>query len=49
MSTDPKKPEGESPPEGPKIDWAYQMKYTLVMIVGIAAVLMLLRYFGLRG
>lgn len=33
----------------PKIDWLWQIKYTLLMLVAIVAVLMLLRYFGLRG
>ncbi len=43
MSQDPEKP------EGPKIDWAYQIKYFVTMLVGIVAVLLLMRYLGLRG
>ena len=34
---------------GPKIDWVGQIRYTLLMLVAIVAVLMLLRYLGLRG
>jgi hypothetical protein len=36
-------------PEGPKFDWKGQIRYFLVMLVGIIAALMLLRYFGLRS
>ncbi len=32
-----------------KIDWGYQIKYFLVMLVGIMAVFLVLRFFGLRG
>ena len=45
MSNDSRKPDGD----GPKIDWAGQIKYTLLMLVAIVAGLMLMRYFGLRG
>lgn len=35
--------------KGPKIDWAYQAKYTLFLIVAIVAFLALMRFLGLRG
>lgn len=35
--------------KGPKIDWVGQLKYTLLMLVAIVAVLMIMRYLGLRG
>lgn len=35
--------------KGPKIDWVGQIRYTLAMLVAIVAVLMVLRYLGLRG
>jgi hypothetical protein len=34
---------------GPKINWAEQFRYTLLMLVAIVAFLALMRYFGLRG
>jgi hypothetical protein len=33
----------------PKIDWAGQIRYFVLMLIGIMVVLALLRYFGLRG
>lgn len=35
--------------KGPKIDWAGQIRYTLLMLVAIVAGLALMRYLGLRG
>lgn len=35
--------------KGPKINWAEQIRYTLLMLVAIVAVLMIMRYLGLRG
>ena len=35
--------------ESGKIDWAYQIKYFAVMLVGIVAVLAILRFLGFRG
>jgi hypothetical protein len=33
----------------PKFDWVGQIRYFALMLVGIVAALMLLRYLGLRG
>ena len=37
------------PDKKPPIDWAGQARTTALMVVGIVAVLLLLRYLGLRG
>jgi hypothetical protein len=50
MTTDPtKNGDRNKDGKGPKIDWAGQIRYTLLMIVAIVAGLALMRYFGLRG
>ena len=36
-------------PNKPKIDWMGQIRYTLLMLVAIVAVLLIMRYLGLRG
>jgi hypothetical protein len=33
----------------PRIDWMAQLRNTLLILVAVVAILMLMRYFGLRG
>ncbi len=44
MSDDDKKGD-----ERPKINWGEQIRYTVLMVVGVVAVLILMRFLGLRG
>jgi hypothetical protein len=38
-----------SDPRKPRIDWFGQIRYFALIIVAVVAVLMLMRYLGLRG
>ncbi len=50
MTNDPTKGgDRDKDGKGPKIDWAGQIRYTLLLLVAIVAGLALMRYLGLRG
>ena len=45
MTPDPDKPKINRP----KIDWVGQIRYFALIVVAVVAVLMLMRYLGMRG